>query len=87
LVGADPQLRLPVILSAREVRRLLSHVEAFDCRVAFTTIYSCGLRLGELLRLEVRDIDGDRRMIHIRSGKGNIDRYVPVPERTLILLR
>ncbi|HIG26995.1 MAG TPA: hypothetical protein EYQ50_04070 [Verrucomicrobiales bacterium] len=34
---------------------------------------SCGLRLGELLRLEVRDIDGDRRMIHLRSGKGNID--------------
>lgn len=69
------------------MRRLLAAVPALDQRVALTTIYSCGLRLGEGLNLQVRDIDAQRRFLHIRSGKGNQDRYVPLPERTLALLR
>jgi site-specific recombinase XerD len=84
---ATPQVKLPVILSAAEVRRILAQVSAFDQRVALTTIYSCGLRLGEGLGLEVRDVDGKRMFLHIRGGKGNRDRYVPLPQRTLELLR
>jgi integrase/recombinase XerD len=62
-------------------------VSALDHRACLTTIYSCGLRLGEGLRLEVRDIDSGRMLLHIRAGKGNQDRYVPLPGRTLLLLR
>ncbi len=51
------------------------------------TIYSCGLRLGEALNLQVSDIDSQRMFLHIRGGKGNRDRYVPLPQRTLELLR
>ena len=87
LVRATPQFKLPVILSATEVRQILAAVPALDHRVALTTIYSCGLRLGEALNLEVRDIDSQRMFLHIRAGKGNRDRYVPLPQRTLILLR
>lgn len=87
LARANPQFRLPVILSANEVRRILGLVKALDHRVCLTTIYSCGLRLGEGLRLQVRDIDSERMFLHIRGGKGNKDRYVPLPERTLQLLR
>ena len=87
LVRANPQFKLPVVLSAGEVRRILATVPALDHRVALTTIYSCGLRLGEALRLEVRDVDAERRFLHIRAGKGGRDRYVPLPERTLLLLR
>jgi integrase len=87
LVRANPQFKLPVVLSASEVRRLLAAVSALDHRVALTTIYSCGLRLGEGLSLEVRDIDAERMLLHIRAGKGNQDRYVPLPQRTLLLLR
>jgi integrase/recombinase XerD len=58
-----------------------------DHRVCLITIYSCGLRLGEGLRLEVGDIDSGRMLLHIRAGKGNRDRYVPLPQRTLELLR
>ena len=76
-----------MVLSASEVRRILSAVPALDHRVCLSTIYSCGLRLGEGLRLEVRDIDAERKLLHIRGGKGNQDRYVPLPERTLLLLR
>ena len=84
---ATPQFKLPVILSAAEVRSILARVQALDHRVALTTIYSCGLRLGEALKLEVGDIDSKRMFLHIRAGKGNRDRYVPLPQRTLELLR
>jgi integrase/recombinase XerD len=87
LVRANPQFKLPVILSASEVRRILSLVPALDHRVALITLYSCGLRLGEALRLQVPDIDSQRMFLHIRAGKGNRDRYVPLPHRTLLLLR
>lgn len=87
LVRANPEFKLPVVLSGPEVRNILSKVEGLDHRVCLATIYSCGLRLGEGLRLEVRDIDSERMLIHIRGGKGNYDRYVPVPQRTLELLR
>lgn len=87
LVRATPQFKLPVILSATEVRQILAAVPALDHRVALTTIYSCGLRLGEALHLEVGDIDAERMFLHIRAGKGNRDRYVPLPQRTLLRLR
>jgi integrase/recombinase XerD len=55
--------------------------------VCLTTIYSCGLRLLEGVRLQVTDIDSGRMMLHIRHGKGDKDRYVPLPAGTLKLLR
>jgi Site-specific recombinase XerD len=87
LVRANPEFKLPVVLSASEVRNILSKVEGFDHYVCLATIYSCGLRLGEGLRLQVGDIDAERMLLHIRGGKGNRDRYVPLPQRTLELLR
>jgi integrase/recombinase XerD len=86
LIRANPQFKLPVILSAKEVRNVLSHVSALDHRVCLTTIYSCGLRLGEGLAIQVKDIDPERMLLHVH-GKGNRDRYVPLPLRTLELLR
>jgi integrase/recombinase XerD len=87
LVRANPEFKLPVVLSAAEVRKILAKVEGFDHRICLATIYSYGLRLGEGLRLQVRDIDSERMFLHIRGGKGNRDRYVPLPQRTLELLR
>ncbi|MGA2937714.1 MAG: site-specific integrase [Syntrophobacteraceae bacterium] len=87
LVRAERQKKLPVILSPDEVRRIMSNVRMFRYRVCLTTIYSCGLRLQEGTHLKVDDIDSSRGLIHIRGGKGNKDRYVPLPERTLHLMR
>ena len=56
-------------------------------RVFFFTLYSLGLRLGEGLALTVADIDAARRRVHIRAGKGNTDRFVPLPTTTLEVLR
>ncbi len=77
---------LPSVLSVAEVRRALACVHMFRHRVCLATIYSCGLRLGEGRTLQIPDIDSARLFLHVR-GKGNKDRYVPLPPRTLELLR
>ncbi|MGH9428324.1 MAG: site-specific integrase [Terriglobia bacterium] len=87
LVRPAPEKKLPTILSLAEVRRVLSLIRLPRYRVCLTTIYSCGLRLQEGTHLQVRDIDSSRMMLHIRHGKGGKDRYVPLPQRTLELLR
>lgn len=87
LVRPAPEKKLPVILSLAEVRQLLSIIRLPRYRVCLSTIYSCGLRLQEGTHLQVADIDSARQMIHVRHGKGAKDRYVPLPERTLELLR
>jgi integrase len=88
LAQARRERRLPAVLSREEVKRLLAHVQPFHNNYAYLmTVYSCGLRLQEGLFLEVSDIDGPRKMIHIHRGKGARDRYVPLPEATYALLR
>jgi site-specific recombinase XerD len=77
---------LPTVLSLAEVRRALACVHMLRHRVCLATIYSCGLRLTEGRTLQIPDIDSDRMFLHIH-GKGNKDRYVPLPKRTLELLR
>jgi integrase/recombinase XerD len=79
--------KLPVVFSVAEVRQILGCLRRPHYRVCLTTIYSCGLRLLEGVHLQVADIDSERMMLHIRHGKGDKDRYVPLPEGTLKLLR
>jgi len=79
--------KLPVVLSREEVRAILAEVRELRHRACLTLIYSCGLRLGEGCRLGVGDIDGTRAVIHVRCAKGAKDRYVPLPPRTLAILR
>ena len=87
LVRPAPEKKLPVILSRAEVRQILAGIRLPRYKVCLSTIYSCGLRLQEGANLRVADIDSARMMIHVRHGKGAKDRYVPLPERTLQLLR
>jgi len=87
LVRAPREKKLPVILSVEEVITILGRVRLPRYRVCLSTIYSCGLRLQEGTHVQVRDIDSGRAMLHVRHGKGGKDRYVPLPERTVELLR
>ena len=79
--------KLPVVLSREEVRLILKNIHVLRHRVCLTLIYSCGLRLKEGVGLRVNQIDSKRMLIHIREAKGNHDRYVPLPQSTLQLLR
>ena len=74
--------RLPVVLSVKEVQRLLEALEGTHHLMA-TLMYGSGLRLMEVLRLRVQDVDFDRRIITVRRAKGDKDRIVPLPERCI----
>ncbi len=87
LLRPAKEKKLPVVLSVKEVERILSRVRRMHYRVCLTTIYACGLRLLEGVRLEINAIDGQRKMLHIHQGKGGKDRYVPLPEACLNMLR
>lgn len=87
IAHAKREKRLPAVLARQEVKSILAKVDTFHNYAYLTTVYSCGLRLQEGLYLEVSDIDGVRKMIHVHRGKGAKDRYVPLPEATYALLR
>lgn len=79
--------RLPDILTHNEIARIIRVTRRFDLRCFWFVTYSLGLRLGETLRLEVGDIDAERRHVHVRNAKGLKDRFVILPALTLKTLR
>ncbi len=85
---SDPQ-RLPVVLSADEIDKLLRALEQPLYRVFFTTVYATGLRLREACLLETRDLDAARGVIHVRhtNAKGKKERFVMLSPRLLVILR
>lgn len=87
LVRPRKSQKLPVVLSPQEVRSLLALVNNPMARMCLQIIYACGLRLREGTHLQVSDIDPHRLLVQVRQGKGGKDRYVPLAERTLELVR
>ena len=87
ILKSQREQRLPQIPSTETIRKVLSCVKTLHNFVFFSTVYACGLRLQEALYLQVSDIDSQRMMLHIHRGKGAKDRYVPLPQQTLQLLR
>ncbi len=79
--------KVPSILTAEEVIRLLECVPALPHRLVLMTMYATGLRVSEALRLRAPDIDSQRMMIHVRQGKGDRDRMVPLSPLLLEILR
>jgi site-specific recombinase XerD len=87
IIRPKRESKLPVVLSREEVRKILKNIRVLRHRACLTLIYSCGLRLKEGVGIKVNQIDSKRMLIHIQEAKGNHDRYVPLPESTLQLLR
>jgi len=79
--------KLPVVLSRQELKRLFAAPFYLKQRVLFALIYSAGLRVGEVCRLKINDIDSDRMTIRIIKSKGKTDRYVPLSRYALQGLR
>lgn len=80
------QPKVPVVLSKQEVQRVLSSA-AREHQLPLRLMYGTGLRLMELLRLRVKDVDLERRQIVVRGGKGGKDRVTMLPESLLAELR
>lgn len=79
-VRASKPRRVPVVLSRDEVDRLLGALEG-TWRLMAQTLYGTGMRLLELLRLRVKDVDFERNQITVRAGKGDKDRVTMLPEK------
>jgi site-specific recombinase XerD len=77
---------IPTVLDRSEVRTLLSSVKERRFRMLFTLMYHCGLRLGEVCRLEVSHLDRKRGVLRVINGKGGKNREVPVSARMFNLL-
>jgi site-specific recombinase XerD len=78
---------LPTVLSTGETARLIDSAANFHHRTILMTLYGTGMRRSELCRLQTQDIDSARMMIHIRHGKGDKDRDVPLSSTLLSQLR
>ncbi|MFC1523193.1 tyrosine-type recombinase/integrase [Thermodesulfobacteriota bacterium] len=90
--GLPPKPRgskLPVVFSMEEVTRLLSCVDNLKHRVLLKTMYSAGLRVGEVIRLKAHHIESDpsRMLIRVEQGKGRKDRYTVLSQSLLAELR
>ncbi len=72
---------LPKVLSKEEVGSILNSVRNIKHKLLLWMIYSCGLRRSEVTNIMLPDLDRDRSLIHIREGKGGVDRIVPVSGR------
>jgi integrase/recombinase XerD len=84
--GKKPR-SLPAVLSPDEVARLFDAVTDPCHRLLLQTAYACGLRVSEVVRLQVKDIDSPRMLLHIRCAKGRKDRLVPLSGVLLERLR
>jgi integrase/recombinase XerD len=89
--GALPRCRvpqrLPVVLSATETGEFFQHVCTIRYRAALMTAYGAGLRVSEVVALQLGDIDSQRMLIRVRQGKGKKDRYAMLSPRLLVMLR
>lgn len=79
--------QLPKVLSKEEMIRLLKAIENLKHKTMIMLGYACGLRVSEITGLELKDMDEDRRLLHIRRAKGKKDRVVSLSPVMLVMLR
>jgi len=86
VVRAKKPVRLPVVLSIAEVRQVLSRLEG-ELWLVSSLLYGSGMRLMEVMRLRVKDVDFVRKEILIRDGKGMKDRVTVLPQCLILPLQ
>jgi site-specific recombinase XerD len=78
---------LPKVLSKKDLAKMFEKTENIKHRLILLLVYGMGLRVSEIVGLKIEDIDSGRMMVHLRQAKGKKDRYVPLPQSVLELLR
>ena len=79
--------KLPLVMSKDEMKRLLAVATSLKARIMLSLGYGCGLRAGEVVRLKVKHIDAEQKVIRVEQAKGRKDRQVMLSRKTLDLLR
>ena len=70
--------KLPSVLNASEVKDLIKSCSLLKHRLLLSLCYGCGLRCAEVRNLRIGDVDTERKMVHVRQGKGGKDRILPL---------
>jgi len=78
--------KLPKVIAKSSIRTMLDHISNLKHKMALALIYGCGLRRGELLGLQLSDLDLVRKTLTVRNGKGQKDRMIPVGDNLMKLL-
>lgn len=87
LPRAKKERVLPELISKKEVKRIIMSCKIEKHKAILITLYATGMRAGELCRVKLADIDGDRQQFKISRGKGSKDRYIQVPAELIDYLR
>jgi site-specific recombinase XerD len=78
---------LPEVITQEQVFQMIDASRMFRIKCFIWVTYTLGLRISEAVHLQVGDIDGSRKMVHIHRGKGAKDRYIPLADSTYKVLR
>jgi integrase/recombinase XerD len=87
LIPSRREKKLPSVLSKNEVKRLINGLSNIKHKCIISLMYSAGLRISEVVGLEIIDIDSERMIITVRGAKNYKDRNLPLSEKILLLLR
>jgi len=87
VIRPKSEKKLPEVLSQKDVLKILNNVTNIKHKAILYLIYSAGLRVGEVVRLRMADIDSTRMLVHIIQGKGRKDRYTVLSQAALEVLR
>ena len=87
LPSPKPSHTIPDVLDQKEIENILSLCRTLRYKTLFALIYSSGLRISEVINLQVSDIDFSRKTIHVRNSKNGKDRYTILSEKVIMLLR
>lgn len=74
---------LPIILSAKDVGKIIDSISNLKHKTIIMAIYGLGLRISEVINLKITDIDSNRMLVHIKNSKGNKDRVIMLPQKLL----
>lgn len=77
---------LPMYFTQEQIAQIINNTSKLKYQVIFSIAYGCGLRISEIINLKFSHINRHRKMIHIKAGKGNKDRYVPISDKLIALI-
>ncbi len=75
--------KLPEILTVQEMKRIFDNTESLRDTLILKFLYGCGMRVSEVISIKKENIDFDSLVVHIKSGKGNKDRFVKLPDSAI----
>ncbi len=79
--------KFPNVMSRKDVSLILSQIKNLKHRTVVAMMYSCGLRVGEVVRVRLGDLNYETKRLYVKSGKGDKDRYTILPEKMIKMLK